>query len=92
VSALPPSLTSGDAGIAPHRLTGSQAEAIAALIPRLAAYHVTTRTLTVRAVDRGSPWVESFLTAAERAAIVAGIEETAPRPEAPAGAERGGGV
>jgi hypothetical protein len=63
-----------------HRLTGSQAETIAARIPRLAEYHVTTRTLAVRAVDSDSEWVRSFLTAAERTAIRSAIEEVAPRP------------
>lgn len=70
-----------------HRLTGSQAEAIAARVPRLAEYHVTTQVLAVRGVDRGSPWIENFLTPAERAAISAAIEAIAPRPETPAGIE-----
>jgi hypothetical protein len=80
MSALPPSLVTMDTRIAPHRLTGSQAEAIAARIPRLAEFHPTTQVLAVRGVDRGSPWVENFLTKAERAAVLLSIEEVAPRP------------
>lgn len=81
MSTVPSPLVPGEPYLAAgHRLTGSQAEAIAARIPRLAEYHVTTQVLAVRGVDRGSPWVENFLTKAERAAVLLSIEEVAPRP------------
>ena len=75
---LPVPLT--EAAIPPHRLTSAQAEEIAAGVPwkaeDLAPWLVC---LYVRAVDAGSPWIETYLTLNERTAIRAGIERTAPR-------------
>jgi hypothetical protein len=84
VSAVLSSPVTGEPdGARGHRLTGSQAEAIASRIPHLAEFHILTQILAVRGVDKGSPWVESFLTKAERAAVLLSIEEVAPRPANP---------
>jgi len=85
MSAVTPSPVTGDPdGARGHRLDGNQALTIAAVVPRLTEFHETTRQLAVRAVDRGSEWVRSFLTPSERASILAAIEELAPRLAAPA--------
>jgi hypothetical protein len=94
MSAVPSSPVTGSASIASgHRLTNDQAERIAARVEwRTGDLAPWLRTLYVRAVDQSRPWVETYLTAEEKSAIVAGIEETAPRQDAPAGMVRGGGV
>jgi hypothetical protein len=77
VSAATLSPVPSDAGIPPHRLTNDEAEGIAARVPWKAEDLVPwLRVLYVRAVDAGRPWVESYLTEAERTAIRAAIEDS----------------
>ena len=66
-----------DVGIPPNHLTNEEAEDIAARIPwRSADLAPWLRTIYVRAVDSGRPWVETYLTPTERTAIRNAIEET----------------
>ena len=80
MSTVPLPETQAGAPIPPHRLTTAQAEEIAAGIPwKKDDLSPWLQTIYVRAVDAGRPWVETYLTPKELAAIRQGIERTAPR-------------
>ena len=80
MSTVPLPGTQAGVPIPPHRLTSAQAEEIAAGIPwKKDDLPPWLRTLYVRAVDAGRPWVETYLTTAEQTAIRVGIDGVAPR-------------